>query len=131
MPSCVLDLCASLCMQQEEKREKDQKEKEKKKEEKEGKKVKVKDKEKKKSKHGRMDLKPAPPPTSEHFLPPFFFFFISFSFFSTRPARVGPFWKVWGNRGTFLQAWKGDDDDVDCFYIALFSALRHTHCARM
>ena len=85
MPSCVLDLCTSLCVQQEEKREKDLKEKEKKKEEKEGKKVKVKDKEKKKSKHGRMDLKPAPPPTSEHFLPQVFFvfcfwYFISLSF---------------------------------------------------
>ena len=84
MPSCVLDLCTSLCVQQEEKREKDLKEKEKKKEEKEGKKVKVKDKEKKKSKHGRMDLKPAPPPTSEHFLPQVFLFvfwyFISLSF---------------------------------------------------
>ena len=24
-----------------------------------------------------------------------------------------------------------DDDDDDCFYIALFSALEQTHCARM
>ncbi|KAL8580758.1 hypothetical protein ACOMHN_018430 [Nucella lapillus] len=52
--------------EKEEKKDKESKkeEKEKKKEEKEGKKVKVKDKEKKKAKHGRMDLKPAPPPTN-------------------------------------------------------------------
>ena len=24
-----------------------------------------------------------------------------------------------------------DDDDDDCFYMALFSALEQTHCARM
>ncbi|XP_076463673.1 uncharacterized protein LOC143295884 isoform X2 [Babylonia areolata] len=52
--------------EKEEKKDKESKkeEKEKKKEEKEGKKVKVKDKEKKKAKHGRMDLKPAPPPSN-------------------------------------------------------------------
>ena len=34
-----------------------------------------------------------------------------------------------------MTTWESDDDDDDdddvCFYIALFSALEHTHCARM
>ena len=75
------NLCVRVCLWQEEKRDKDWKKeekekkkeekegKEKKKEEKEGKKVKAKDKEKKKSKHGRMDLKAPPPPTSKGLAP--------------------------------------------------------------
>ena len=108
MPSCVLDLCTSSCVQQEEKREKDLKEKEKKKEEKEGKKVKVKDKEKKKSKHGRMDLKPAPPPTSEHFLPQVFSFYFNFISLSFSPGQsgLGSFWKFGETEAPFFKPGK-------------------------
>ena len=30
-----------------------------------------------------------------------------------------------------LDSHTADDDDDDCFYIALFSALEQTHCARI